>query len=296
MACFCDCEKEYVRRWEWRREKVRRPFLAGFMATTAISRRPACVFFSLAKGCLHSLSSFFPSPPLFPPLLAVPLTPLLLQLASMNHWTRTHLYSHPTLYSPLSSLLSHHLLHFFSWLLSCCLSLFLSVFTTLSSVSLCIWQTWAVERQQTSSGRSVWASVCVCVCVLFGGSCAHLHVCAYAQMTKATVRLFLRQLNPIWKYVMWAFGSVLTPTKPLTLELLSCPTRTAEISYYAPTYLIMNIPCISKADKETWWLESMFCNTVIAKLNSNNNSLLIFLGLDNNGQNQTECVTVTSVY
>lgn len=37
------------------------------------------------------------------------------------------------------------------------------------------------------------------VCVLCGGSCAHLHVCAYAQMTRATVRLFLRQINPFWK-------------------------------------------------------------------------------------------------
>ncbi len=60
-VCVCVWVWECVKRWEWRRrrEKVRRPVQAGLMANTDISGRPACVFFSLAKGGLHSPFSFF---------------------------------------------------------------------------------------------------------------------------------------------------------------------------------------------------------------------------------------------
>lgn len=172
----------------------------------------------------YSPSSFF-----LPP--TVPLTPPILHLAGVNHLTLAHLCPHSSLSLPFCL--------YRLWLLHSAVvqnqTLSLSVCLCHSSVSWCIWQTCTVERQQTSNGRSVWAGVCVCV--LCGGGCAHLHVCAHAQMTKATVRL--RQLNPIWEYFHTSFrfctDTEPTPTKPLTLESLSCPTRTAELSQYAPT-------------------------------------------------------------
>lgn len=137
---------------------MRRPVQAG-LANTDISGRPACVFFSLAKGGLHSPFSFFLS-------------------------------------SRLPSI-SLYRLHFFNRLLSgselgpLSLSVSPSVFVTLSH----LFHGASGEHELWKDNRQVMGEVCGRVCVLCGGGCAHLHVCTYAQMTKATVRL--RQLNPI---------------------------------------------------------------------------------------------------
>lgn len=233
---------------------------AGLIANTDISGRPACVFFSLAKGGLHS--------PFLPPLLAVPLTPLLLHLAGVNHQIRIHLYPHSSYYSLFSSLLPS--ISFY-----CPLLLFqsppewfrgsrsLSVFVTLSHLFLGA----SGKHELWKDNRQVMGEVCgrVCVCMLCGGGCAHLHVCT--QMTKATVRLC--HLNPIWKWFhmsFWFFSDTeLTPTKPLTLETLSSPTRTVAISQYAPIYCIIiswtysafqkltKKPCGWRVSSLAWW-------------------------------------------
>ena len=179
--------REYVKR-------VRRPVQASLMANTDISGRPACAIFSLRLPLLPFLQ--FPWP----------LSSFTLQAWIIRY---AHICVHTPLFSP-----PFYLSLYLSFYGFTPLSLFLSLFVTPSSVSWCIWRTWAVERQQTSNRRSVWASVCacvsvcVCVCVVWGRLCATVVVplpaddkgnCA-SSSTKSHLKVFSYELLVLYRH------------------------------------------------------------------------------------------------
>lgn len=118
------------------------------------------------------------------------------------------------------------------------LSLFLSLSRSLSLSHLFLGA--SGEHELWKDNRQVLGEVCgrVCVCLLCGGGCAHLHVCRTRRWQRQLC-VFVNQI-PSESIFIWALGSVPTlnrhPQKPLTLESLSCPTRIAEISQYSPIY------------------------------------------------------------
>lgn len=140
------------------------------------------------------------SPP--PPLLAVPLTPLFLHLAGVNHQIRTHLHSHSSL---LSSLLSLSIFFFTVSLLS--LSFFLSL--ALCHSLICF----LVHLANMSCGKTTdkyWEK-CVgeCVCVCCVGAAVHICMCAVpaddkgncaSSSTKSHLKVFSYELLVLYRH------------------------------------------------------------------------------------------------
>lgn len=117
---------------------------------------PSCVFFCFSTAWPNEVhtSSFFFSHLLSPHRrLIVPFTSLLI-FFTWQVWIIRH--THTSVSSPRSPSPScRALLLFYFIRLLFKISLSLSLCYSLSSVFSCIWRTWAVERQQTSNGRSV---------------------------------------------------------------------------------------------------------------------------------------------
>lgn len=236
------------------------------------------LFFSSAWPNEVHTSSFFFSHLLSPHRrLIVPfhLPTYFLHLAGLNHQTHTHLFllralhplpAVPYSYFTLSVTLSH-------------------LFSPASG-----------EHELWKDNRQVMGEVCVCN--MWGRPCpsAWVHICL-DDKGSCTSLSKKKKKNPIWKYFRKSFWfcthTELTPTKPLTLKSLSCPTSAAETSLYAPIHHdIRNILCISKTDKCALWQQSSLCKS---RIRDSSTAASICLGL-NSSWNQTRMIFLSILY